>query len=87
MGLGKFTNFLPFWAVSTDRTELGRIRPSKSGGWGGRGNPRPPRTIAPRRDALLGERNLGCLGEFLAQKVEATGLCMENPLWPGQLDM
>lgn len=62
VGLGEITNFSPFWALSTDRTELGRIRPSKSGGWGDRGDPRAASTIAPRRDALLGETNLGYLG-------------------------
>lgn len=88
VGLGKITNFSPFWAVSTDKTELGRNRPSKNGGrWGAAGTPGLPGQQLPERMLCWGREIWGIWEEFLAQKVEATGIYMENPLWPGQLDM
>lgn len=84
MGLGEITNFIPFWAASADAAKLGRIRASKSGGWGGSEDPRAARTIAPRRVLCWGREIWGIWGEFLPQKVKAIGICVENPLWPEQ---
>lgn len=85
MGLGEITNFSPFWTVSADKAKPGRIRPSESGGWGGSsGDPRAARTIAPRRAALLGERNLGCLGGVSSP--ESRSHWDLHGKLPGQLD-
>lgn len=60
MGLGEITNFSPFWAASADKAR--KDQALREWGLGGSRDPRAARTIAPRRAALLGERNLGCLG-------------------------